>query len=78
MLEVIEGLKAAGVKTNDIFVYDRYRGEFMDAGMHKAVPDGIKWGGLTPEDDGIAAPDRLARASATTRSPATTATSSSR
>jgi hypothetical protein len=52
MLEVIEGLKAAGVKTNDMFVYDRYRGEFMAAGMHKAVPDGIKWGGLTPEDDG--------------------------
>jgi uncharacterized protein DUF362 len=52
MLEVIEGLKAAGVKTSDMFVYDRYRGEFMDAGMHKAVPDGIKWGGLTPEDDG--------------------------
>jgi hypothetical protein len=52
MLEVIEGLKAAGVKTTDIFVYDRYRSEFMSAGMHKAVPDGIKWGGLTPEDDG--------------------------
>ena len=32
MLEVIEGLKSAGVKTKDIFVYDRYRGEFMDAG----------------------------------------------
>jgi hypothetical protein len=26
MLEVIDGLKAAGVKTNDMFVYDRYRG----------------------------------------------------
>jgi len=52
MLEVIEGLKAAGVKAGDIFVYDRYRGEFMDAKMHEAVPDGIKWGGLTPDDDG--------------------------
>jgi hypothetical protein len=52
MLEVIEGLKAAGVKTRDLFVYDRYRGEFMDAKMHEAVPDGIRWGGLTPEDDG--------------------------
>ena len=31
MLEVIEGLKAAGVKTNDIFVYDRYRTELMNA-----------------------------------------------
>jgi hypothetical protein len=52
MLEVIEGLKAAGVKPADIFVYDRYRTEFMNARMHEAVPDGIKWGGLTPDDDG--------------------------
>jgi uncharacterized protein (DUF362 family) len=51
LLEVIDGLKSAGVKTGDIFVYDRYRENFMEAGMHKAVPDGIKWGGLTPEND---------------------------
>ncbi len=49
VLEVIEGLKAAGVRTNDIFVYDRYRGEFMDAGYHKILPAGIRWGGLTAE-----------------------------
>jgi hypothetical protein len=52
MLEVIEGLKSAGVKTRDMFVYERYREEFMGAGMHKAVPDGVRWGGLTPESDG--------------------------
>jgi hypothetical protein len=51
MLEVIEGLKAAGVKTGDMFVFERYKDEFMAAGMHKAVPDGVRWGGLTPEDD---------------------------
>jgi uncharacterized protein (DUF362 family) len=51
MLAVIDGLKAAGVKTSDIFVFERYRGMFMDAGMHKAVPDGVRWGGLTPVDD---------------------------
>jgi uncharacterized protein (DUF362 family) len=51
LLEVIDGLKSAGVKTGDIFVYDRYRENFMEAGMHKSVPDGIKWGGLTPEND---------------------------
>ena len=39
-------------KPSDIFVYDRYRSEFMGAKMHEAVPAGIKWGGLTPEDDG--------------------------
>jgi hypothetical protein len=49
VLEVIDKLKAAGVKTRDIFVYDRYRGEFMDAGYHKILPDGIRWGGLDPE-----------------------------
>ena len=49
VLEVIEGLKSAGVKTRDIFVYDRYREEFMAAGYHKILPDGIRWGGLTAE-----------------------------
>ena len=51
LLEVIEGLRSAGVKPVDIFVYDRFRDNFMEAGMHKAVPEGIKWGGLTPEND---------------------------
>jgi hypothetical protein len=51
MLEVIEGLKAAGVKTRDMFVFERYREEFMAAGMHNDVPDGVRWGGLTPEND---------------------------
>lgn len=48
VLEVIEGLKAAGVKTKDMFVYDRYRGEFMGAGYHTILPPDVKWGGLTP------------------------------
>ena len=45
MLEVIDGLKAAGVKTKDIVVFERYRDEFIDAKMHEAVPDGISWTG---------------------------------
>jgi uncharacterized protein (DUF362 family) len=49
VLEVIEGLKAAGVKTGDMFVYDRYRGEFMGPGYDNVLPDGVRWGGLTPE-----------------------------
>jgi Domain of unknown function (DUF362) len=48
VLEVIEKLKAAGVKTSDMFVYDRYRGEFMEAGYHKILPSGVRWGGLDP------------------------------
>src|SRR5882724_1009378 len=46
MLEVIDGLKAAGVKTKDIVVFERYRNEFTGAKMDKAVPDGIDWTGL--------------------------------
>jgi hypothetical protein len=34
-----------------MFVYDRYRSEFMDAGFHKILPGDVHWGGLTPEDD---------------------------
>jgi uncharacterized protein DUF362 len=51
VLEVIEKLRAAGVKTGDIFVYDRYRREFMDAGYQKILPDGIRWGGLDPDSN---------------------------
>ena len=76
VLEVIEGLKSAGVKTSDMFVYDRYRGEFMQAGYQKILPDGHSLGradgrGRQP------VPARLSRRSATTRSPATTTTRSS-
>ena len=46
MLEVIEGLKAAGIKTKDIIVFERYRDEFIGAKMDRAVPDGIAWTGL--------------------------------
>jgi hypothetical protein len=46
MHEVIDGLKAAGVKTSDIIVFERYRDEFIGAGMNQAVPDGISWTGL--------------------------------
>jgi hypothetical protein len=48
VLEVINKLKAVGIRTSDIFVYDRYRGEFIDAGYDKILPKGIRWGGLDP------------------------------
>lgn len=51
MLAVIDGLKAAGVKTGDIVVFERYKEEFVKAKMHEAVPDGIAWGGLSPSYD---------------------------
>ena len=46
MLEVIDGLQAAGVKAKDIVVFERYRDEFLEAKMHEALPDGIAWTGL--------------------------------
>jgi hypothetical protein len=46
MLEVIDGLQAAGVKTKDIIVFERYRDEFLEAKMHEALPEGIAWTGL--------------------------------
>jgi hypothetical protein len=46
MLEVIEGLLAAGVKRKDIIIFERYRDEFIEAKMHLAVPDSIDWTGL--------------------------------
>lgn len=51
MRAVVDGVRSAGVKTGDLFVYDRYRHEFITAGMDRTVPDGIRWGGLTPEPD---------------------------
>jgi len=51
ILEVIEKLKAVGVKTNDMFVYDRYRNEFMPIGYDKVLPAGVHWGGLDPVSD---------------------------
>jgi len=46
MLEVIEGLKSAGVKPKDIVVFERYRDEFIGAKMNQDVPEGVDWGGL--------------------------------
>ncbi len=46
MLEVVDGLLAAGVKKKDIIIFERYRDEFVGAKMHLAVPDGISWTGL--------------------------------
>ena len=54
VLEVVDKLMAAGVKSADIFVYDRYRGEFMGGGYHKILPAGIRWGGLDPGADQFA------------------------
>jgi hypothetical protein len=51
VLEVIDNLKAVGIKLKDMVVFDRYRREFMEAGYQKILPEGVAWGGLTPEWD---------------------------
>lgn len=42
-LEIVEGLKAAGVKPRDIVAYDRYKAEFLGAGFDKWLPEGVRW-----------------------------------
>ena len=40
--EIIKGLEAAGVKRQDIVVYDRYKTEFFRAGFDKWLPEGVR------------------------------------
>lgn len=43
VLEIIEGLKSAGVRPRDILVFERYRNEFLNVGYDKILPDGVHW-----------------------------------
>lgn len=40
--EIIAGLLEAGVRRQDIIVYNRYRRETYEAGIHRWIPEGIK------------------------------------
>jgi uncharacterized protein (DUF362 family) len=40
--QVVDGLKQAGVKPGDIFVYNRYRREMFEAGIPQWVPEGLR------------------------------------
>ncbi|MFO0956856.1 MAG: DUF362 domain-containing protein [Isosphaeraceae bacterium] len=48
ILEVIDSLVRAGVKLREIVVFDRYQGEFLQAGYQKILPEGVTFGGLSP------------------------------
>jgi uncharacterized protein (DUF362 family) len=60
LLEVVEGLKSAGVRAQDIIVFERYASEFREAGyetlMREPALDGVRWyassadGGATQVD----------------------------
>ncbi len=43
VLEVIEGLKSAGVRASDILIFERYRREFIDAGYLNSIPPEVHW-----------------------------------
>src|SRR5436190_3788837 len=42
-LEIVEGLKMAGVPMKNIVAYDRYKREFLQAGFDKWLPAGVRW-----------------------------------
>ncbi len=51
--EIIGGLEAAGVKRQDIVVYDRYRRQFFKAGFDKWLPGGVRTSSAVEDIDNI-------------------------
>jgi hypothetical protein len=43
VLEVIDGLTQAGVRPQDVLVFERYEDEFRSCGYHEILPDGVHW-----------------------------------
>lgn len=54
VLEIVDGLKSAGVKPQDILLFDRYKKEFVACGYHKLAEEaGIHWDTASAEYDGL-------------------------
>jgi uncharacterized protein (DUF362 family) len=55
LLAVVAGLKSAGVKPQDIIVFERYATEFVDAGyadvMTERAMDGVRWAASSADYD---------------------------
>jgi len=51
--EIIAGLDSAGVKRQDIVVYDRYRKQFLQAGFDKWLPEGVRMSSAVEDYDGV-------------------------
>jgi uncharacterized protein (DUF362 family) len=51
--EIVAGLESAGIKRQDIVVYDRYRQEFLAAGFDKWLPDGVRWSFAAQQYDDV-------------------------
>jgi uncharacterized protein (DUF362 family) len=48
-LEIVEGLKMAGVQPKNIVAYDRYKREFLEAGFDKWLPEDVRWTAATDQ-----------------------------
>jgi uncharacterized protein (DUF362 family) len=51
--EIIAGLESAGVKRQDIVVYDRYRKQFLQAGFDRWLPEGVRMSSAVEDYDGV-------------------------
>lgn len=51
--EIVFGLKSAGVRAQDIVVYDRYRAQFLKGGFDKWLPEGVRWTAATEDYDDV-------------------------
>jgi hypothetical protein len=41
--QILDGLAQAGVGARDVVVFNRYKDEFLAAGIDKWIPDGVRW-----------------------------------
>jgi hypothetical protein len=53
VLEIIEGLKSAGVPAKDVIVFDRYRDQFLEAGYRDILPPDVRWDAAAARFDGV-------------------------
>src|SRR5262249_8556217 len=53
MHEILDGLEQAGVRRQDIVVYDRYHDQFFKAGFDKWLRDGVRTSSAVKDYDNI-------------------------
>jgi hypothetical protein len=53
VLEIIDGLRQAGLPAADILVFDRYRDQFLEAGYRDILPPGVRWDAAAPSYDEV-------------------------
>jgi uncharacterized protein (DUF362 family) len=48
VMEIVDGLKMAGLPAKNIIAFDRYRDQFLSAGFDKWLPEGVRWTAASP------------------------------